>query len=82
MIKPIEIRTTIVDCGVLSIYPDIKGLVFDTANVDSKFLNAFENNGLVGYRVEYLSTTNNTDRKIRNFFRILSINGYYFMNHP
>src|SRR5690606_27689725 len=30
IIKPIEIRTRIVDCGVLSALPNVKGLVFDT----------------------------------------------------
>lgn len=75
MIKPIEIRTTITDCGVLSAYPNIKGLVIDTANIDSKFINNFENGNLTGYRIEYISTDNNpSERKIRNFFRIITSN--------
>lgn len=72
IIKPIEIRTTIVDVGVLSAYPDIKGLVFDLSSIDSKFLPKFENNGLVGYRVEYLNSTDGT--KINNFFRVVTSN--------
>jgi hypothetical protein len=38
IIKPIEIRTTIVDVGVLSAYPDINGLLFDTATIPPNFL--------------------------------------------
>jgi hypothetical protein len=75
MIKPVEIRTTIVDVGVLSSYPDIKGLVFDLSNIPSTFLSKFENDGLVGYRLEYLNTnTSGTDAKINNFFRVITSN--------
>lgn len=75
MIKPVEIRTSIVDVGVLSAYPDIKGLVFDMSNVPVNFLNRFENDGLVGYRVEYLNTTPNAaDAKLNNFFRVITSN--------
>jgi len=75
IIKPIEIRTKIVDCGVLSAFPDIKGLLFDTATIPQNFLNKFENNGLVGYRIEYLNTnTAAADAKLNNFFRIVTSN--------
>lgn len=74
IIKPIEIRTTIVDVGVLTAYPDTKGLVFDISNIPTEFLNKFENNGLVGYRVEYLNTVPSTDAKINNFFRVITTN--------
>jgi hypothetical protein len=75
IIKPIEIRTSIVDVGVLSAYPDIKGLVFDMSNIPAQFLNRFENDGLVGYRVEYLNTnTTATDAKLNNFFRVITSN--------
>lgn len=74
VIKPVEIRTRIVDCGVLSAYPDIKGLVFDLAEVDSRFVSRFENGGLTGYRVEYLDTQNTNDAKVHNFFRIITSN--------
>ena len=57
VIKPIEIRTRIVDVGVLSAYPDTKGIVFDISSIPTEFANRFENNGLVGYRIEYLNTT-------------------------
>jgi len=75
MIKPIEIRTKIVDCGVLSAFPDIKGLIFDTAAVPPNFVNRFENNNLIGYRIEYINTdTSVNDAKIRNFFKIVTSN--------
>jgi len=75
IIKPIEIRTSIVDVGVLSAYPDIKGLVFDMSNIPAQFLNRFENDGLVGYRVEYLNTnTTAADAKLNNFFRVITSN--------
>jgi hypothetical protein len=75
IIKPIEIRTTITDCGVLSAYPNVKGLVLDMSTVPSTFSSLFENGGLTGYRIEYLSTDPSaTERKIRNFFRIITSN--------
>jgi hypothetical protein len=76
VIKPVEIRTKIVDCGVLSSSPDIKGILFDGSDPNiSDFINAFENNNLIGYRVEYLSPSPSvTDSKIRNFFRIITSN--------
>jgi hypothetical protein len=75
IIKPVEIRTKIVDVGVLSAYPDIKGLLFDISSVPTNFASKFENNGLVGYRIEYLDTTSNkADAKINNFFRVITSN--------
>lgn len=75
MIKPAEIRTKIVDCGILSAFPDIKGLLFDTATIPTNFLSKFENDGLVGYRIEYLNTNSSAaDVKINNFFRIITSN--------
>lgn len=75
IIKPIEIRTTIVDCGILSAYPDTKGLLFDISSIPTNFTNAFENNGLIGYRIEYLNTsTSAPDAKINNFFTVITSN--------
>lgn len=75
IIKPVEIRTKIVDCGVLSAFPDIKGLLFDISSLPSNFTSKFENNGLVGYRIEYLnSNTSASDAKINNFFRVITSN--------
>jgi hypothetical protein len=72
MIKPIEIRATIADCGVLSSFPDVKGLVFDLGQISSNFLSKFENNALTGYRIEYLTT--DSTGKVSNLFRIITSN--------
>jgi hypothetical protein len=75
IIKPVEIRTKIVDVGVLSAYSDIKGLVFDLTSIPTSFLSKFENDGLVGYRIEYLNPdTSVSDIKVNNFFRIITSN--------
>lgn len=75
VIKPAEIRTKIVDVGVLSAFPDINGVLFDLATIPQNFLNRFENNGLVGYRIEYLNTSTSVpDAKINNFFRVITSN--------
>jgi hypothetical protein len=66
VIRPREIRLNITDCGVLSTYPNIKGLVFDKANLPSELT---ANDALVGYRVEYY---NDSNQKIPNFFRIIT----------
>lgn len=75
IIKPIEIRTKIVDVGVLSAYPDIVGVLFDISSIPQNFLTKFENNGLVGYRIEYLNTNQSaTDAKINNLFKVVTSN--------
>jgi hypothetical protein len=75
MIKPIEIRTQITDVGVLSAFPDTSGILFDLNAIPQNFLTRFENNGLVGYRIEYLnSNLSVADAKINNFFRIITSN--------
>lgn len=66
-IKPKEIDATIEDVGVLSAYPNIKGIVIDS----NKIGNDTEINGsLVGYRVEYLDDSNERDSD----FRIITSN--------
>jgi hypothetical protein len=72
-IRPAEIRTTILDCGVLSALPNVKGIIVDLNDVDPQFRNKFVNQGLVGYRVEYL---NNDGTKIPNFYRIVTSSFY------
>lgn len=66
VIRPKEIRLKITDCGVLSAFPNIKGLVFDKTNLPNELAS---NDGLVGYRVEYFNSAGN---KIPNFFRIIT----------
>lgn len=75
LIKPVEIRTKITDTGVLSSNADIRGLIFDSNTVPANFISRFENNQLVGYRIEYLTTdTTATDAKLNNVFRIITSN--------
>lgn len=73
MIRPVQIRTTLTDCGVLASLPSVKGLIIDTNNVPTSFRNRFVSQGLVGYRVEYL---NNDGTKIPNFYRIVTSSFY------
>jgi hypothetical protein len=68
-LRPTQIRTRIADCGVLASLPSIRGIVVDISNVPAKYRNNFINNGLVGYRIEYL---NNDGSKIPNMFRIVT----------
>ena len=59
-IRPAEIRTRITDCGILSALP-------------KQFRNNFINQGLIGFRVEYL---NSDGTKIPNFFRMITSSFY------
>jgi hypothetical protein len=68
-LRPAQIRTTILDCGVLSALPNVRGLVIDLNSVPSEYRNKFINQGLVGFRIEYL---NPDGTKIPNFFRIIT----------
>ena len=69
-IRPAEIRTTIKDCGVLSALPNVRGIVIDLNDVNPPTSrNKFVNQGLVGFRIEYL---NSDGTKIPNFFRIIT----------
>jgi hypothetical protein len=68
-IRPAQIRVKIEDCAELATFPDVKGLIFNIDSVPVEFSNKFTNNGLDGYRVEYL---NNDGTKIPNLFRIVT----------
>jgi hypothetical protein len=68
-IRPAEIRTKILDCGVLSALPNVRGIIIDLNEVSIENRNKFVNQGLVGFRIEYL---NNDGTKIPNFFRIIT----------
>ena len=72
-IRPAEIRTRITDCGILAALPNIKGIVIDISNGPVSFRDKFVNQGLIGYRVEYLQTSG---AKIPNFFRIVTSSFY------
>ena len=73
-LRPKQIRTTITDCGVLASLPSVRGLIIDLSNVPSVDRNKFTPQGLVGYRIEYINTTDNT--KITNFYRIVTSSFY------
>jgi hypothetical protein len=57
------------DCGVLSALPNVRGLIIDLNAVPSQYRNKFVNQGLVGFRIEYL---NDDGSKIPNFFRLIT----------
>jgi len=65
-LRPAQIRTTILDCGVLSSLPNVRGIVIDLNAVPSEYRNKFVTQGLVGFRIEYL---NSDGSKIPNFLR-------------
>jgi hypothetical protein len=74
-IRPKQIRTTITDCGVLASLPSVRGLIIDTSNVPAEDKNKFTPQGMVGYRVEYINTTDNKT-KIPNFYRVITSSFY------
>lgn len=57
-IKPKEIETIIQDVGVLSAYPDVRGIVLKSFTGDNSVLNV--NGALTGYRVEYFGMDGGT----------------------
>lgn len=72
-LRPAEIRTKILDCGVLAALPNVRGIIIDLSAVPAENRNKFVNQGLVGYRIEYL---NNDGSKIPNFFRLITSSFY------
>ena len=72
IIKPIEIRLDIKDCGVLSNMSDVRGVVFDP-NTVPQFSDKFNNGNLVGYRINYLS---GDGTRIPNLFRVITSNNF------
>ena len=46
-IRPAQIRTKILDCGVLSSLPNVKGLIFDLSDVPSAYRNKFVSQSLI-----------------------------------
>lgn len=69
VITPRPLRTTIVDNGVLTSRPDIRGIVI---NIDDERLSGdrskMVNGGLDGFRIEYMKNGS----KVRNTFRIIT----------
>lgn len=73
-IRPKEIPAVISDVGVLSAFPDVKGIIVDTSTMDdanSLKTKLLSNNEIVGYRIEYI---NPTSGKREDFYRIVTSN--------
>jgi len=68
-IRPAQIRVQIEDCAELATFPDIKGLVLNIDAAPNGFKSKFSNNGLDGYRVEYL---NDNGSKVQNLYRVIT----------
>lgn len=62
-IRPKQIKTTIVDCGVLSSLPTVKGIILDSNDLPTELAS---NGALDGYRIEYI---NSDGTKLRNTVR-------------
>ena len=72
-IRPVQIRTSITDCGVLAALPNVRGLIIDLSNVPSTDRSKFTPQGLIGYRIEYINTEN---KKVTNFYRLVTSSFY------
>lgn len=71
-IKPKEIGAVITDVGNLTAFPDVRGLVIDTEQINNENIRtkARKNNELVGYRIIYLD-----ENGVRqNYYRIITSN--------
>lgn len=71
-IKPKEIPVTIVDVGVLTAYPNVRGIVIDTETISNEVTKrkAQTNNDLSGYRIIFLD--DNGGRQ--DYYRIVTSN--------
>lgn len=65
-IRPKVLRIKIVDCGVLSSIPTIKGIVLNSSDLP---VNLTANNALQGYKIEYIESDGT---KIRNTVRYVT----------
>lgn len=73
-VRPKQIRTSITDCGVLASLPSVRGIIIDLGNVNTEDRSKFIPQGLVGYRVEYISINDN--KKVPNFYKIVTSSFY------
>ena len=73
-LRPKQVRTSIMDCGVLASLPSVRGLVIDIGNVPTDDQGKFTPQGLVGYRIEYIN--NNNNQKVPNFYRLVTSSFY------
>jgi hypothetical protein len=73
-LRPKQIRTSIMDCGVLASLPSVRGLIIDISNVVTADKNKFTPQGLVGYRIEYINSSDN--KKVTNFYKVVTSSFY------
>lgn len=72
-IKPKEVKTRIMDVGSLTAFPDVRGIVLDSSEIENNSLvkeKLLKNNELVGYRIIYLD--DNGGRQ--DYYRIITSN--------
>ncbi len=71
-IKPREIEAVITDVGNLTAFPNVRGLVIDTEQIQNETFKtiAQTNNGLVGYRIIYLAANGSRE----DYYRIITSN--------
>lgn len=71
-IKPREIETVIADVGSLTAFPNVRGVVIDTTQIQNPSIRtkARQNNELVGYRVIFLDENGNR----QDYYRIITSN--------
>jgi len=67
-IRPKQIEVNIQDVGVLSAYPDIRGIILNSTDLTGI---TADNDVLSGYRIEYYDSTGT---KVNNLFRIITSN--------
>lgn len=69
-IKPKEIETVITDVGNLTAFPNVRGLIIDTEQIQNSSIKekAKVNNELVGYRIIYLDDNGNR----QDYYRIIT----------
>lgn len=71
-IKPKEIEAVITDVSSLTAFPNVRGLVIDSASIKDNNMKekALSNNGLVGYRIIYISDAGAR----QDYYRIITSN--------
>ena len=71
-IKPKEVEAVITDVSSLTAFPNVRGLVIDSSSIqDSNMVEkALSNNGLVGYRIVYISDSGAR----QDYYRIITSN--------
>ena len=70
-IKPKEVEAVIADVSSLTAFPNVRGLVIDSSEIDGSIREkALSNNGLVGYRIIYISDSGAR----QDYYRIITSN--------